>query len=250
MIFLFLRKIKKDGFKEQESYARLYGKNVITLNVVKRSGENLIEASFDCGDFVMVSGVLKRTAIKISKICNDLRLLSSGPRCGLNEINLPQMQAGSSIMPAKVNPVIPEVVNQVCYKVIGNDTTISFAAESGQLQLNVNEPVIAQCLFESMELLSNAIETLATKCISGITANEEHNKEMVYNSIGLITFLTPYIGHHMGDVIGSEAVTSGKTIRELVLEKKLLSEEDLDKILSPENLMNPKYTAALKIDSI
>ena len=211
--------------------------------------ENLIEASFDCGDFVMVSGVLKRTAIKISKICNDLRLLSSGPRCGLNEINLPQMQAGSSIMPAKVNPVIPEVVNQVCYKVIGNDTTISFAAESGQLQLNVNEPVIAQCLFESMELLSNAIETLATKCISGITANEEHNKEMVYNSIGLITFLTPYIGHHMGDVIGREAVTSGKTIRELVLEKKLLSEEDLDKILSPENLMNPKYTAALKIDS-
>ena len=207
--------------------------------------EDLIEASSDCGDYVMVSGALKRTSIKVSKICNDLRLLSSGPRCGLNEINLPQMQAGSSMMPAKVNPVIPEVVNQVCYKIIGNDATISFAAEAGQLQLNVNEPVIAQCLFESMELLSNAIETLATKCVSGITANVEHNREMVYNSIGLITFLTPYIGHHIGDLIGKEAVVTGKSIRELVLEKKLLSEEELDKILSPENLMNPKYTAVL-----
>lgn len=208
--------------------------------------EDLIEASSDCGDYVMVSGALKRTSIKVSKICNDLRLLSSGPRCGLNEINLPEMQAGSSIMPAKVNPVIPEVVNQVCYKIIGNDATISFAAEAGQLQLNVNEPVIAQCIFESLELLSNAIETLAMKCISGITANAERTKEMVYNSIGLITFLTPYIGHHMGDMIGREAHATGKTIRELVLEKELLSEEELDKILSPENLMNPQYTAVLQ----
>lgn len=207
--------------------------------------EDLIEASSDCGDYVMVSGALKRTSIKVSKICNDLRLLSSGPRCGLNEINLPQMQAGSSIMPAKVNPVIPEVVNQVCFKIIGNDAAISFAAEAGQLQLNVNEPVIAQCIFESLELLSNAIETLALKCVSGITANVEHNREMVYNSIGLITFLTPYIGHHMGDVIGREAHATGKTIRELVLEKELLSEDELDKILSPDNLMNPQYTAVL-----
>lgn len=209
------------------------------------AAEDLIEASSDCGDYVMVSGALKRTSIKVSKICNDLRLLSSGPRGGLNEINLPQMQAGSSIMPAKVNPVIPEVVNQVCFKIIGNDATISFAAEAGQLQLNVNEPVIAQCLFESLELLSNAIETLATKCISGITANIEHTREMVYNSIGLITFLTPYIGHHMGDLIGKEAVVTGKSIRELVREKNLLSEEELDRILSPENLMNPTYTAVL-----
>ncbi len=193
----------------------------------------------------MVSGALKRTAVKLSKICNDLRLLSSGPRCGFNEINLPEMQAGSSIMPAKVNPVIPEVVNQVCFKIIGNDVTISFAAEGGQLQLNVMEPVIAQCLFESIELLSNVCTTLSDKCISGITANAEHTKQMVLNSIGLITFLNPYIGHHMGDLLGKEAVTTGKTIQELVLEKELLSKEELDRILSIENLMHPEYTAPL-----
>lgn len=207
--------------------------------------ENLIEATSDCGAYVMISSALKRTAVKLSKICNDLRLLSSGPRCGFNEINLPEMQAGSSIMPAKVNPVIPEVVNQICFKIIGNDLTITFAAEAGQLQLNVMEPVIAQSLFESIELLSNASTTLAEKCISGITANEEHTKQMVLNSVGIITLLNPYIGHHMGDIIGKEAIASGKSIREIVLEKKLLSEKELDEILSIENLMSPKYTATL-----
>jgi len=206
---------------------------------------NLIEATSDTGAYVMISGALKRTAVKLSKICNDLRLLSSGPRCGLNEINLPELQAGSSIMPAKVNPVIPEVVNQVCFKIIGNDVTISFAAEGGQLQLNVMEPVIAQCLFESVKLLAKSCTTLADKCISGITANAERTAEMVYNSVGLITFLNPYIGHHMGDTIGKEAVATGKTIRELVLEKELLSAEELDRILSPENLMHPEYRANL-----
>lgn len=207
--------------------------------------ENLIEATSDCGAYVMISGALKRTSVKLSKICNDLRLLSSGPRCGLNEINLPQMQAGSSIMPAKVNPVIPEVVNQVCFKIIGNDVTISFAAEAGQLQLNVMEPVIAQCLFESVELLSNACVALTDKCVRGITANAEHTKQMVFNSVGIITFLNPFIGHHMGDVLGKEAVATGKTVRELVLEKELLSEEELDRILSVENLMRPEYRAEL-----
>ncbi|WP_045114880.1 aspartate ammonia-lyase [Microscilla marina] len=207
--------------------------------------ENLIEATSDCGAYVMISGALKRTAVKLSKICNDLRLLSSGPRCGLNEINLPEMQAGSSIMPAKVNPVIPEVVNQVCYKIIGNDVTISFAAEAGQLQLNVMEPVIAQCMFESIELLSNACVTLANKCVKGITVNAEHTKQMVLNSVGIITFLNPFIGHHMGDVIGKEAVATGKSIRELVLEKELLSEAELDNILDPNNLMNPEYKGVL-----
>ncbi len=206
---------------------------------------NLIEATSDCGAYVMISGGLKRSAVKLSKICNDLRLLSSGPRCGFNEINLPEMQAGSSIMPAKVNPVIPEVANQVCFKIIGNDVTISFAAEAGQLQLNVMEPVIAQCMFESIELLSNACVTLARKCITGITANEEHTRQMVFNSVGIITFLNPFIGHHMGDVIGKEAVATGKNIRELVLEKELLSEGELDKILNEENLMHPEYKAAL-----
>ncbi len=203
--------------------------------------DNLIEATSDTGAYVMISGALKRTSVKLSKICNDLRLLSSGPRCGFNEINLPEMQAGSSIMPAKVNPVIPEVVNQVCFKIIGNDVTISFAAEGGQLQLNVMEPVIAQCLFESVNLLSNACETLATKCISGITANAEHTKNMVLNSVGLITFLNPIIGHHKGDEIGKEAIATGKSIQELVLEKKLLTKEELDNILDPQNLMYPKY---------
>jgi aspartate ammonia-lyase len=207
---------------------------------------NLIEATSDCGAYVMISGALKRTSVKLSKICNDLRLLSSGPRCGFNEINLPQMQAGSSIMPAKVNPVIPEVVNQVCFKVIGNDVTIAFAAEAGQLQLNVMEPVIAQCLFESIELLCNASTTLADKCISGITANQKHTEEMVMNSVGLITFLNPYIGHHMGDIIGREAILTGKTIKELILEKKLLSESELDDILQKENLMHPEYKVQLK----
>jgi aspartate ammonia-lyase len=220
-----------------------YLKELTNANFVK--AENLIEATSDCGAYVMISGALKRTAVKLSKICNDLRLLSSGPRCGFNEINLPEMQAGSSIMPAKVNPVIPEVVNQVCFKVIGNDVTISFAAEAGQLQLNVMEPVIAQSLFESIDLLSNACITLADKCIIGITANAEHTKSMVLNSIGLITFLNPFIGHQMGDIIGKEAVSTGKNVRELVLEKQLLSEEELDKILSLENLMHPKYRAQL-----
>ncbi len=229
-----------DGFTELSiGYLQQYTK----ASFIK--AENLIEATSDCGAYVMISGALKRTGVKLSKICNDLRLLSSGPRCGLNEINLPEMQAGSSIMPAKVNPVIPEVVNQVCFKIIGNDVAISFAAEAGQLQLNVMEPVIAQCMFESVELLSNACVTLAEKCINGITANEEHTKQMVFNSVGIITFLNPYIGHHMGDVLGKEAVATGKNIRELVLEKELLSEEELDKILSVENLMHPKYTATL-----
>ena len=206
---------------------------------------NLIEATSDCGAYVMISGALKRTSVKLSKICNDLRLLSSGPRCGLNEINLPQLQAGSSIMPAKVNPVIPEVVNLVCFKIIGNDVTISFAAEGGQLQLNVMEPVIAQCLFQSFDLLSNACTTLADKCIKGISANADHTRNMVLNSVGLITFLNPFIGHHMGDVIGREAIKTGKSIREIVLEKKLLTEDELNEILKEENLMHPEYKGAM-----
>jgi len=184
-------------------------------------------------------GALKRTAVKLSKICNDLRLLSSGPRAGLKEINLPEMQAGSSIMPAKVNPVIPEVVNQVCFKVIGNDTTITFAAEAGQLQLNVMEPVIAQSMFESISLLGNAAVTLADKCVRGITVNREICERYVFNSIGLVTYLNPYIGHENGDLVGKICAQTGKTVREVVLERQLLSEAELDRILSPQNLANP-----------
>ncbi|CZF83290.1 aspartate ammonia-lyase [Grimontia marina] len=205
--------------------------------------EDLIEATSDCGAYVMVHGALKRLAVKLSKICNDLRLLSSGPRAGFNEINLPEMQAGSSIMPAKVNPVIPEVVNQVCFKVIGNDTTVTFAAEAGQLQLNVMEPVIGQALFESIEILSNACVNLGEKCINGITVNKEICEAFVYNSIGIVTYLNPFIGHHEGDIVGKICAETGKSVREVVLERGLLTEEQLDDIFSVENLMHPQYKA-------
>ncbi|HDR1338088.1 TPA: aspartate ammonia-lyase [Pasteurella multocida] len=207
--------------------------------------ENLIEATSDCGAYVMVHGALKRTAVKLSKVCNDLRLLSSGPRAGLNEINLPELQAGSSIMPAKVNPVIPEVVNQVCYKVMGNDTTITFAAEAGQLQLNVMEPVIAQAMFESIDILTNACVNLRDKCIDGITVNKETCENYVFNSIGIVTYLNPFIGHHNGDLVGKICAKTGRGVKEVVLEKGLLTEEELDDILSVENLMNPTYKAKL-----
>lgn len=206
---------------------------------------NLIEATSDCGAYVMVHGALKRTAVKLSKVCNDLRLLSSGPRAGLNEINLPELQAGSSIMPAKVNPVIPEVVNQVCFKVIGNDATITFAAEAGQLQLNVMEPVIGQAMFESIDILSNACVNLRDKCIDGITVNKEICENYVFNSIGIVTYLNPFIGHHNGDLVGKICAKTGRGVKEVVLEKGLLTEAELDDILSVENLMNPTYKAKL-----
>lgn len=227
-----------------EDYQQLavkYLAEVSKLPVVP--AEDLIEATSDCGAFVMVHAVIKRLAIKLSKICNDLRLLSSGPRTGLNEINLPQLQAGSSIMPAKVNPVVPEVVNQVCFKVIGNDTTVTLASEAGQLQLNVMEPVIGQALFESISLITNACTNLLEKCVEGITANQEICKNYVFNSIGIVTYLNPYIGHHNGDIVGKICAETGKTVKEVVLERGLLTESELDDILSEHNLMYPVYKA-------
>ncbi len=203
--------------------------------------EDLIEATYDCGAYVIISSALKRTAVKLSKICNDLRLLSSGPRSGLKEINLPEMQAGSSIMPAKVNPVIPEVVNQVCFKIIGNDVTVTMAAEAGQLQLNVMEPVIAQCLFEGFEMLRKALTTLSEKCIVGITANEKRCHDFVFNSIGIITYLDPILGHSECDSIGKECAQTGKSVSEIVLERKLLTQDQLDNIFSMENMIQPRY---------
>lgn len=204
---------------------------------------NLIEATSDTGAYVMAHATLKRLSVKLSKICNDLRLLSSGPRAGLNEINLPEMQAGSSIMPAKVNPVIPEVVNQVCFKVLGNDVCIGMAAEAGQLQLNVMEPVIAQSLFESLTLLRRALDTLREKCVDGITANREVCLNYVRGSIGVVTYLNDIIGHEAGDEIGKEAAATGRGVREIVLERGLMTEEALDAILSVENLMAPLTTS-------
>lgn len=196
-----------------------------------KASSDLVEATSDAGAYVSMHASLKRLAIKLSKICNDLRLLSSGPRAGLNEINLPQRQAGSSIMPAKVNPVIPEVVNQVCYKVRGNDVCVTDAAEAGQLQLNVMEPVIIQCLLESCELLKAALACLRERCVCGITANEQICRQYVEHSIGLVTYLNPYIGHVNGDKVGKECARTGKSVREVVLDLGLMKEEEFDKII-------------------
>jgi aspartate ammonia-lyase len=200
---------------------------------------NLVEATQDTGSFVMYSSAVKRLAVKLSKICNDLRLLSSGPRAGLNEINLPPMQPGSSIMPGKVNPVIPEVMNQIAFKVIGNDLTVTLSAEAGQLELNVFEPVIVQSLFESVEMLKNGMNTLTFRCIEGITANEAHCRSMVENSIGLVTALNPVLGYETCTKLAKEALETGDSVYQLVLDKKLLSRKELDELLAPENMINP-----------
>ncbi|MCK5782335.1 MAG: aspartate ammonia-lyase [Flavobacteriales bacterium] len=200
---------------------------------------NLVEATPDTGSYVIYSSAMKRLAVKLSKIANDLRLLSSGPRAGFGEINLPMMQPGSSIMPGKVNPVIPEVVNQVCFKVIGNDLTVTFAAEAGQLQLNVMEPVLVQSIMESIKLLEKAMDTFRTKCIDGITANEEVCMNMVKNSIGIVTALNPYIGYKASSKIAKEALETGRGVYDLVLEHKVLTKEKLDDILRPEKMIKP-----------
>ena len=201
---------------------------------------DLVEATPDTGAYVSYSAALKRLAIKLSKICNDLRLMASGPRCGLHEINLPPMAPGSSIMPGKVNPVIPEVTNQVCFKVIGNDTTVAFAAEAGQLQLNVMEPVIAESILESVTWLRNAIDTLRTKCIEGITVNADHCYEMVRNSIGIVTALNPYIGYKGSTKVAKEALETGRSVYDIVLEKGLMTKEKLDEALDPAAMLGSR----------
>jgi aspartate ammonia-lyase len=204
-----------------------------------RLAENLIEATQDTQGFVLYSSVLKSTAIKLSKICNDLRLLASGPRAGLMEIHLPAMQPGSSIMPGKVNPVIPEVVNQVSFKVIGNDLVVTMAAEAGQLQLNVMEPVIAQCIFESQTLMLNAAKTLRVHCIDGIKANVKACREYVERSIGIVTALNPILGYDTATEIAAEAQRTGAGVVELVRKKGLLTEDQIRKVLDPVALTSP-----------
>ncbi|RMS61843.1 Aspartate ammonia-lyase [Pseudomonas syringae pv. aceris] len=201
---------------------------------------DLIEATSDMGAFVLFSGMLKRTAVKLSKICNDLRLLSSGPRTGINEINLPARQPGSSIMPGKVNPVIPEAVNQVAFEIIGNDLSLTMAAEGGQLQLNVMEPLIAYKIFDSIRLLQRAMDMLREHCIVGITANEQRCRELVEHSIGLVTALNPYIGYENSTRIARIALETGRGVLELVREEGLLDDAMLDDILRPENMIAPR----------
>ena len=228
------------GITAHPDYARLVCRKLSDITGIPLvTAGNLVEATQDAGSFVQLSGVLKRVAVKLSKTCNDLRLLSSGPRAGFNEINLPAVQAGSSIMPGKVNPVIPEVVNQIAFEVIGNDVTVSFAAEAGQLQLNAFEPIIAHSLFEGLKHLRSGCEILRERCVMGITANREHLRRTVEHSIGIVTALNPYIGYANATSLAQEAHATGKSVYALVLEKGLLSRERLDEILKPEALTRP-----------
>jgi aspartate ammonia-lyase len=234
------------GITAHPDYAAKALKALVAITGIElSSAPNLIEATQDCGAFVQLSGVLKRIAVKLSKTCNDLRLLSSGPRSGFGEINLPPMQAGSSIMPGKVNPVIPEVVNQVAFEVFGNDLTVTFAAEAGQLQLNAFEPIIASALFRSFKHLTNACDTLAERCVRGITANPDRLKESIERSIALVTALNPIIGYKAATEVASEAYANGTNVRQVVLRRGLMTEAELDNALRHEVLTQPRvYEAA------
>ncbi|MGV0926502.1 aspartate ammonia-lyase [Empedobacter sp. ULE_I145] len=228
------------GLNAVPGYAQLCTTKIAEImNEDVSLADNLVEATSDTSSFVDYSSALKRLCVKLSKICNDLRLLTSGPRTGLFEINLPPKQPGSSIMPGKVNPVIPEVVNQVCFKVIGNDLSITMAAEAGQLQLNVMEPIIGFSIMESIQYLTNAMNTLRVECVDGITANAEHLKNEVQNSIGIVTALNPYIGYKASTKIAKEALETGGSVYQLVLDHGLLSKERLDEILDPKNMLGP-----------
>lgn len=232
------------GINAHPDYAERVRAHLAALSGVPvLTAPDLVEATQDCGAFVQLSGVLKRVAVKLSKTCNDLRLLSSGPRSGFAEINLPARQAGSSIMPGKVNPVIPEVVNQVAFEVIGNDVTITFAAEAGQLQLNAFEPVIAYSLFRSVSHLEAACRTLADNCVGGITANRDRLRETVERSIGLVTALNPHIGYEAATALALRAQETGRGVFDLVLEAGLMSRERLEAILRPEALTRPQSRA-------
>ena len=205
-----------------------------------RLAPDLVEATQDTQPFVLYSSCQKSVAIKLSKICNDLRLLSSGPRAGFNEINLPRMQPGSTIMPGKVNPVIPEVVNQVCFRAIGNDLTVTLAAEAGQLQLNVMEPVIADCILESQTMFMNAVTTLRVHCVEGITANQDICREYIERSIGVVTALNPVLGYDATTELAKEALETGKGIVELVREKGLLTEAEIEAVMDPARMADPQ----------
>lgn len=228
------------GLNSPPGYAELCTAKLGTISGHKvELAQDLVEATQDAADFAMMSSALKVTAIQISKICNDLRWASSGPRCGLNEINLPPLQPGSSIMPGKVNPVLPEVVNQICYQIIGSDLTVSIAAEASEFELNMAEPIIAYNLLGSLMLLKNAAIVLTTRCVNGITANRERCASYVKNSIGIVTALNPDLGYEASAAIAKEALATGRGVYDLVLEKGLMSRARLDEVLSPEKMANP-----------
>lgn len=232
------------GITAEPEYAEICTRHIkeITGWDITLAG-NLIAATHDTSSMVAYSSSLKMLAIRLSKTSNDLRLMASGPRAGLSEINLPPKQPGSSIMPGKVNPVIPEVVNQVCFKVIGNDLTVTVASEAAQLELNVMEPVLVQSIIESCAWLVRACDTLRVECVDGITANEEQCRHMVEHSIGIVTALKPFIGYANCTEIAKEALKTGGSVYQLVLDKKLLTKEELDKILDPKQMIRPSKTS-------
>ncbi|MFN9421734.1 aspartate ammonia-lyase [Gemmatimonas sp.] len=231
------------GINAPPGYAELVAAHLTAVSgVAVITAPDLVEATSDTGAFVQLSGVMKRTATKLSKICNDLRLLSSGPRAGFGEINLPAMQPGSSIMPGKVNPVIPEVVNQVCFDVIGGDVTVTMAAEAGQLQLNAFEPVIAYRLLRGIDMLRNACAVLRERCVTGITPNADRMRHFVEHSIGIVTALVPVIGYEQATDVARHALASGRGVFEIVLERALLSRAQLDAILDPDAMTAPRFT--------
>jgi aspartate ammonia-lyase len=233
------------GINCHPDYARLACAALADVTGVElTTAPDLITATQDVGAFVQLSGSLKRFALRLSKICNDLRLLSSGPRCGFGEIGLPPVQAGSSIMPGKVNPVIPETVNQIAFAVLGNDVTISFAAEGGQLQLNAFEPIIAHALHNSISQLAAGCRVLAARCVDGITANADRLQANVDNSIGLVTALNPYIGYVAATRLARDAMLTGRSIRQVALDSALLTSAELDQVLHPASLTRPRSVAA------
>jgi aspartate ammonia-lyase len=235
------------GINSDPQYAALACRYLADLTGLPlKTSPDLVEATQDVGAFVQISGVLKRVAVKLSKVCNDLRLLSSGPQAGFGEINLPPMQAGSSIMLGKVNPVIPEVVNQIALEVIGNDVTITLAAEAGQLQLNAFEPIIGHSLYKSIGHLRNGCLVLAHRCIDGITANRERLRQIVENSVGIVTALNPYIGYTNAVSVAQEALGTGRSVYQIVLARKLLDEAQLKHILQPAMLTRPRPLEALR----
>lgn len=228
------------GINTQQGYGKLAIDTLTQLtNINFEPADDLVEASSDMGAFVIYSATLKRLALKLSKISNDLRLLSMGPRAGLSEINLPARQPGSSIMPGKVNPVIPEAVSQCAYQIVGNDLAISMSAEAGQLQLNAMEPLIAVNVLDSIELLTNAIHMFRTLCVDGITANSERCKDLLDNSLGLVTALNPYLGYEASTKVAKQALMSGDSVVDLIRQQNLLTEDQLIDILQPHKMTQP-----------
>ncbi|WDL70403.1 aspartate ammonia-lyase [Helicobacter winghamensis] len=229
------------GINCHPDYKNLVEKKLKEITGVEyKPAADLIAATQDTADFVFVSGALKTAAVRLNKIANDMRLMNSGPRCGLGEINLPKMQPGSSIMPGKVNPVICEVVQEACYEVIGNDTTIMLCSERGEFELNAVEPGIAYALFNSLVILENAMKTLAQKAVKHLTANAEACKQSVLNSIGIVTAFNPVLGYEKSASIAKEALQTGKAVGDICLERGYLPKEEIDKILDPKNMLNPQ----------